>query len=311
MTTQHSSQPAAPAGQPQPATTPAASTAPSPSGGGEPAPEVLVLAATGKTGRRVVPRLRLAGAAVRAASRSSAVRFDWADPATWGPAVSGASAVYLVAPDDPAPVADFVAEAAAAGVERFVVLSGRGLEHCGPGFGQGMAAAERAVRESGRQWAIVRANNFFQNFDEDLWREPLRNGRLALPIGEVTEAFVDADDVADVAVTLLTTPDESLLGRVYEVSGPQGITFGKAVATMARAAGRSIAYTELTPEEYRAELRAAGYPEEAVTALDTLFALHREGHTAEPTDGVRQVLGREPVPFASYVARAASTGVWS
>ncbi|MFH8366390.1 NAD(P)H-binding protein [Streptomyces sp. NPDC018031] len=273
--------------------------------------EILVLAATGKTGRRLVPRLRLAGATVRAASRSGAVRFDWTDPATWGPALAGASAVYLVAPDDPAPVAGFVRLATESGVSRFVVLSGRGLDHSGPDFGQGMAAAERAARDSGAEWAVIRANNFNQNFDEDLWLKPLRDGRLALPIGAVTEAFVDADDVADVAAALLTTDEARLLGEVYEVSGPRGITFGEAVTTMARAAGRSIDYVELTPEEYRAELLAEGYPEVAADALGTLFALHREGHTAEPADGVRQVLGRAPVDFDTYVARAAATGVWN
>lgn len=273
--------------------------------------DILVLAATGKTGRRLVPRLRLAGATVRAASRSGAVRFDWTEPATWEPALTGASAVYLVAPDDPSPIADFVRLATDAGVSRFVVLSGRGLDHVGPDFGQGMAAAERAVRASGAEWAVVRANNFNQNFDEDLWLKPLRDGRLALPIGAVTEALVDADDVADVAAALLTTSEDRLLGQVYEVSGPRGITFGEAVATMARATGRTISYTELTPEEYRAELFAEGYPEVAVNALDALFALHREGHTAEPADGVRQVLGRAPVDFDTYVARAAATGVWN
>ena len=42
---------------------------------------VLVLGATGKTGRRLVPRLRLRGLAVRAASRSGATPFDWSAPA--------------------------------------------------------------------------------------------------------------------------------------------------------------------------------------------------------------------------------------
>ena len=63
--------------------------------------EILVLGATGKTGRRLVPLLRDHGATVRAASRSGRagrIPFDWASEAGWMPAVQGAEAVYLVGP---------------------------------------------------------------------------------------------------------------------------------------------------------------------------------------------------------------------
>ncbi|WFB08777.1 NAD(P)H-binding protein [Streptomyces sp. LX-29] len=271
--------------------------------------DILVLGATGKTGRRLVRRLREQGASVRAASRSSAVRFDWTEPATWEPAVAGAAAVYLIAPEEAEPVHDFVKQAAAAGVRRFVTLSGRGMDLVGEDFGRGMAAGEQAVRESGAEWTILRPNNFNQNFSEDLWHQPLRDGRLALPIGDVPETFVDVDDVAEVAATVLTRDGHA--GRVYELSGPRGLTFREATETIARAAGRTIDYVELTPEEYAADLRGLGIPEPFVKALGALFAFHREGHTSEPVDGVRQVLGREPLTFEAYVERAAKAGAWS
>ncbi|MBG0826395.1 NAD(P)H-binding protein [Planomonospora sp. ID67723] len=271
--------------------------------------QVLVLGATGKTGRRVARRLREAGRTVRAASRSGEVRFDWYRPDTWATALEGSSAVYLVAPDDPAPVHDFVKQATASGVRRFVALSGRGIEHVGDDFGQGMVAAERAVRESGVEWTIIQPNNFDQNFDEDLWREPLRAGRLALPIGDVPEPFVDVEDVAEVAAVLLT--EDGHAGRVYELSGPRGLTFEEAAETIARAAGRTIEYVELTPGEYRGELLAEGYPEAAARALGALFEVHRAGHLAGVADGVRRVLGREPAAFEDYAARAAAAGAWA
>ncbi|MGK5532589.1 NAD(P)H-binding protein [Streptomyces sp. URMC 129] len=280
--------------------------------GGKAAGDVLVLGATGKTGRRVVRRLRGAGRRARAASRSGETRFDWGDRATWPAALAGARAVYLVAPDDPAPVGDFVQEAVAAGVTRFVALSGRGLDRAVEefGFGHGMAAAERAVRASGVEWTVIRPNNFDQNFDEDLWHAPLRAGRLALPIGDVPEPFVDVEDVAEVAAALLTEDGTRHAGQVYDLSGPRGLTFRAATETIARAAGRAIAYAELTPEEYRAELLAQGVPAEAADALNALFAAHRAGVTVGPADGVRRVLGREPAAFEAYAARAAAAGAW-
>lgn len=266
------------------------------------------MAGTGKTGRRLVRTLRATGRRVRAASRSGEVRFDWSRPATWQPALAGASAVYLLAPEDPALAADFVTQAVDSGVGRFVALSGRGIDQIGD-FSPGMVAAEEAVRKSGVQWTILRSNNFSQNFSEDLWRQPLLDGRLALPMGATPEPFVDAQDIADVAATLLTSPGHH--EQVYDLSGPRALTFAAAVATIAEATGRPIRYVQLTPEQYRAELLAEGLPPEVVTAMDVLFAGMRAGHLAEPADGVRRVLGRDPLDFDTYVARAAAAGAWS
>ncbi|MGW8884651.1 NAD(P)H-binding protein [Streptomyces sp. NPDC055749] len=281
----------------------------------ERAHDILVLGATGKTGRRVVRHLRDSGTArVRAASRSGEVTFDWTVPSTWEPALSGASAVYLVAPEDPALVKEFVTQAVSAGVRRFVALSGHGVEAAsgedfGQDFGQGMLAGEAAVRESGAEWTILRSSNFFQNFDEDLWHAPLKAGRLALPIGAVPEPFVDVDDVAEVAAAVLTRDGHA--GRTYELTGPRGLSFAEATETIARAAGRPIRYEELTPEAYRTELLGQGWPEAMADLLGGMFALHRAGHSAALGDGVQQVLGREPADLAVWARRVAATGTWS
>ncbi|MFF8960986.1 NAD(P)H-binding protein [Streptomyces sp. NPDC014894] len=272
--------------------------------------QILVLGATGKTGRRLVPLLRAAGREVRAASRSGEVTFDWGLPATWAPALGGAKTVYLVPPDDPGPIGALVRQAVAGGVARFVVLSGRGVQYA-DGFGAGMAEAELAVRDSGAAWTVLRPNNFNQNFDEDLWRRPLRSGRLALPTGSVPEAFVDVDDVAEAAAALLVSAGDEHHGQVYELSGPRALPFGEAVGIMARAAGRPIAFEELTPDAYVAELLAAGEPKPVAVALNAMFTLFRAGHTSTPVDGVRRLLGREPRPFEEYAARAAAAGAWS
>lgn len=247
----------------------------------------------------------LRGTPVRAVSRSTEVRFDWSDQGTWAGALAGATAVYLVAPVDPGLASVFVKQATS--VRRFVVLSGRGIDKVGDAF-RGMAAAEEAVRASDAEWTILRANNFNQNFDEDLWHAPLSAGRLALPMGAVPEPFVDVQDVADVAAAVLTSGGHH--GRVYDLSGPRGLTFAEAVATIAAAAGREMRYEEVTPAEYRAALLAEGVPGEAADELNVMFAAMRAGHLAEPADGVRQVLGRDPIDFADYAARAAAAGAW-
>src|SRR3954454_674451 len=91
----------------------------------------LVVGGTGKTGRRVVDRLRAQGRSVRVGSRSGAPPFDWEDRATWAPAVAGATGAYVsYFPDLGVPGAAEAGEkvarrAAEAGGQRLVRLSGR------------------------------------------------------------------------------------------------------------------------------------------------------------------------------------------
>jgi uncharacterized protein YbjT (DUF2867 family) len=270
----------------------------------------LVLGATGKTGRRVAARLRLRGTPVRTASRSSATSFDWSEPAGWDAALRDVAAVYVVPPPVPGPVHEFVARAEAAGVRRLVLLSGRGADTWGDStFGLDMRSAEDAVRGSVLEWTVVRASNFDQNFDEDLFHAPLVAGELALPAGAVPEAFLDVEDVADVATAVLTEPDGHA-GRVYELTGPRELTFGEAVGMIARASGRPLTYTQVSPAEYVAALVGQGWAEADAQHVAEMFALMEKGLLVGTTDDVAAVLGRGPRTFEDYVVRAAAAGAW-
>ncbi|MEW5809167.1 MAG: NAD(P)H-binding protein [Actinomycetota bacterium] len=272
---------------------------------------ILVLGASGKSGRRVAARLRLTDLPVRGASRHSDTPFDWADPHSWDTALHGVTAVYVVPPSVPGPVHDFVARAAAAGVHHLVLLSGRGADDWGDSpFGRDMRDAEDAVRSSGLPWTILRSNNFAQNFDEELWHEPLLDGELALPAGDVGEPFIDLEDVADVAVRVLTEPDRHV-GRVYELTGPRSITFADAVALISRASGRSISYRRITAAEYVDALVTHGVDRAAAEHVAEMFALMDRGLIADPTDDVAHVLGRPARTFEDYVVRVAVTGAWT
>lgn len=271
----------------------------------------LVLGASGKSGRRVAARLRLRGVPVRAASRSSETPFDWTDTSTWDAALHGVAAVYVVAPSTVGPVHDFVARAEAAGVQRLVLLSGRGADAWGDSeFGTEMRDAEKAVRNSTLDWTILRPNNFAQNFDEELWHAPLLTGDFALPAGEVPEPLIDLEDVADVAATVLTEPGRHA-GQIYELSGPQALTFAESVQKIATATGRPITYRQISPAEYTAMLAEEGLDQETAHHISEMFVLMERGLIATTTDTVQTLLGRPARTFEDYVLRTAATGVWN
>lgn len=271
---------------------------------------VLVLGATGKTGRRVAARLRMRGTPVRAASRSSETPFDWSDPTGWDAALQGVTTVYLVPPSVPGPVHQFVTRAEAAGVQRLVLLSGRGADTWGDSsFGLDMRDAENAVRGSALEWTVLRPNNFDQNFDEELFHAPVVAGELALPAGDVPEPFIDIEDVADVAAKILAEPGRHA-GEVYELTGPRPITFAEAVDLISRAAGRPVTYKQITTTEYIAALIEDGFSDEDARHLADMYVVMQRGLIADTTDGVATLLQREPRSFEDYVLRTAASGAW-
>ncbi len=270
------------------------------------AKKILVLGGTGKTGRRVVERLTARGLAVRIGTRSGEPPFDWEDQATWAPALLNVGAVYLTYyPDLAVPgavdtVRSFAELAVARGIRRMVLLSGRGEPEA--------ERAEEAVRESGADLTILRCTWFMQNFSEDYMLEHVLSGEIRLPAGDVPTPFLDADDIADVAVAALT--DDRHVGELYELTGPLSLTMAEATAEIAAAAGREIHYVPVSLEEHAAEAAEHGVPPEVVDLLTYLFSEVVDGRNASTTDGVRRALGREPRDFTDYAREVAASGIW-
>jgi uncharacterized protein YbjT (DUF2867 family) len=122
------------------------------------------------------------------------------------------------------------------------------------------------------------------------------------------DPFVDTDDIADVAVAALTEPGHA--GQVYELTSPRLLNFPEAIAEIARASGRDIAYVPVSVEEYAAGAAEYGVPAEVVEFLTYLFS-DVLGNRPYVTDAVQRVLGRQPRDFTDYAARTAATGIWT
>jgi uncharacterized protein YbjT (DUF2867 family) len=270
-------------------------------------PLTLVLAAGGKTGRRVTERLEERGVPIRRGSRSAEIPFDWDDRSTWEPALAGVRRAYVVytpdlaVPAAPAAIEAFTELAKRVGVERLVLLSGRGEEEA--------QRCERIVQASGVPSTVVRASWFFQNFDEGPFAELVQSGEVALPIGDVREPFIDCDDIADVVVAALT--EDGHEGELYEVTGPRALTFAEAVAEIADASGRDVHYSAMPIDDFIAGAERAGVPAAELELMRYLFTTVLDGRNEQVTDGVQRALGRAPRDITGYAQRAATAGAWS
>ncbi|MFE9928453.1 NmrA family NAD(P)-binding protein [Streptomyces sp. NPDC005533] len=279
-----------------------------------PTATTLVIGATGTTGGRTAAQLIAAGHRVRAAGRRATplpgadpVRFDWYDPTTFGAALDGVDRAYLVPPiGDPDPAAvmlPFLREAVAAGVRRAVLLSSSAIPEGGPAVG----AVHRALPGLFEQWAVLRPSWFMQNFTgAHAHADSIRTeGLIRTAAGTGRVGFVDADDIAAVAVRALTddrAPDTDLV-----LTGPEALSHDDIAAIVSRVTGRPVVHHPLTHEDMYDRLAAVIPPEFAamLAAMDRAIA---EGAEDRTTDTVERLTGRPPTPFRVVAERELRAG---
>lgn len=267
---------------------------------------ILVIGASGKTGRRIAESLSAEGHNVRPGTRNAAIPFDWDDQLTWPAALDGVSTAYVsYFPDLAFPGAAEKIEALSAlakqkGILRLVLLSGRGETHA--------KRCEEIVAASGVDYTLVRCAWFAQNFSEGYLRDPVLDGAITLPAGDVREPIVDVDDIAAVAVAALTDMNRHS-GELYEITGPRLLHFSQAADTLAAASGLPVQYIPISLAEFHA----------AMTEIGGAFIADVFTHVCEEAldgrnewlgDGVQRALGRAPRDFAQFAADAAKAGAW-
>ncbi|WP_134498977.1 ergot alkaloid biosynthesis protein [Microvirga pakistanensis] len=259
-------------------------------------PSILLTGGTGKTGRRIAAQLAGKGLSARIASPTGAgtaghqgVRFNWLNESTRAAALAGISAVYLLAPAgvaEPLPAMQpFLDQALNAGVHRFVLLSASSLEEDGPMMGK----VHAHLKWNAPEWAVLRPTWFMQNFSEQQHLPTIQDeGRIYSATGDGRVPFIDADDIAAVAVAALTS------GTAFNrdiITGPQALSYDEAAAIIGQAIGRRVEHVRLSGAELARRHQALGLNEayaKTLAAMDTAIA-----HGAEDrvTDEVQAVTG--------------------
>ena len=266
----------------------------------------LVLGGSGKTGQRIVQRLKSRGVPTRVGSRSSSPSFDWNKPEHWDAILDGVTAAYIsYSPDLAIPgatdsIQQFVDKAVERGVTRVVLLSGRGEEEA--------QACEKIVQAADVEWTVVRASWFMQNFSEGEFLQLVLGGTIALPAADIPEPFIDVNDIADVAVAALT--EEGHAYETYEVTGPRLLTFSELANEISEAADREVGFVQIPAEAFAQGIAESGIPEDIAWLLNYLFDTVLDGRNAYVGDGVQRALGREPADFSAFAQRISTRGTW-
>ena len=140
---------------------------------------------------------------------------------------------------------------------------------------------------------------------------PISNTSASVKVGAIYEtaaegatSFIDARDIADVAVAVLTGPGHE--GKAYALTGPAALTRTQVAAELSKASGREVKYVAVDDAALRVAM--AGAPASLVELMSMLFGLVRRGLTAGVSPDVERVLGRPPRDFARFAADHAQ--VW-
>jgi len=269
--------------------------------------KILILGGTGKTGKRVAEILQKKKVSFCIGSRNGNPSFDWDKPENWKSVLKNIEKVYITfQPDLAVPEASkkiqlFVDIAKNLGVKKLVLLSGRGEKEA--------QVCEKIVINSGIDWTVIRASWFMQNFNENFFLDSILEGNLILPKIIALEPFIDANDIAEVVALSLTQKKHT--GKIYELTGPQLLSFKDAISLISKSIERPIAYQEVNMTDYLIMLREYQIPEDSIWLINYLFTEVLDGRNEFLTDDVQKVLNRQPISFEEYVAKTKMTGVWN
>lgn len=267
--------------------------------------KVLVIGATGTVGRPLVAALLAKGVAVKAASRGGAavdgaegVVFDYANPATFGPAFEGVDRLYLLLPGGNTAITELLLPVVEAAVARKVKIVFQSVLGVDADDSIPYRQVEIAIEKSGVPYVLLRPNWFTDNF-LTYWKPGIDHaGVIAVPAGEGKSSFIDARDIAASAAAALTST--AFDGRAFNLTGPAALGYGEAATILSAALGKPVAYQAVDDATFIGILTGAGVPEDYAAFLASIFYPVREGWTALVTDDVATLTGAAPRSVAQW-----------
>lgn len=274
----------------------------------------FVYGGTGLVGSGVIDGLLADGHQVLAGSRNperspardglSWVTADASQPRQGTESLNQAEALFLLSPpgytDQYSVLAPWIDAAKAADVRKIVLMSAMGVEHLPPEVP--FRKLELELMDSGVDYSIIRPNWFMQNFATFWLQGILDDGKIYFPAGDAQTSFIDARDIAAVTTRLLI--DQNRKNTEFLLTGGEGLTHGEVAEILSTTTRSKIEYANISPEQFRDGLLKAGLPEDYADFLVTIAGALRDGHAAEISPAVGEILGHAPTRFTEYATGA-------
>ncbi len=274
---------------------------------------ILVTGATGNTGSLVIKQLSENGIHARAMVHNpdkasvianydvEIVRGDYDNIDSLNSAMQGVDHVYLVSPSGPKQVQwekHMLDAAIRAGTGHLVKLSVMGASPFSPiAIERFHWESEKNIENSEIPFTFVRPNFFMQDmlsFGPTIAAE----GKFYASMGDGRMSVIDARDIASVAVMALT--EKGHIGKTYEITGPEALTYSEMAAKISLAIGATVEYVDLPQNVARQNMIDAGMPEWLAEDFINYQRYFMEGCGWNTTNWVTRVTGKTPIDFDRF-----------
>ena len=215
-------------------------------------------------------------------------------------AMGGVTAIILVSLAVPAQELNVIASAARAGVGHIVKATSKASADSPIARRRGQAEIEAGLAASGLPHTLLRSNAYMQNVLALAPAIAATSG-FGSAAGKGRAGMVDTRDVAAVAAEIATAPAPHA-GRTYWLSGPAAVSNYDVAETLTELLGRTITYTELSFDENRDAMIAAGVPAPIAQMNAQAFSMTAAGDADWVSDDVPTILGRPARSFQQFAA---------
>jgi uncharacterized protein YbjT (DUF2867 family) len=275
---------------------------------------ILVVGATGNTGAGVAASLLAEGRQVRALVRdedkAAGLREQGAEVAIadldrpetlTDDLLDGVTEVYFVTWNGPSALAqsrNLLATIKRSGAAPHIVrLSGFGTLQSR--IISELAKCEDDLKASGLPWTILKPTFFMQNVMMAA-QTVKEQGAVYFDWGSGKAGMIDARDVVDSAVGVLTGQAGAVEGETFVLTGPASIGFADVAEVLSRVTGRPIEYVPVPHEAAREAMLAMGVPEWIVEGYVELDAGFEDGFADRTTGNVEKLSGHESRGFERF-----------
>ena len=267
-----------------------------------------VLKAVAKTNRPFRAMYRSREDAARVSANTPTVIADFADKPSLRRALEGVDTVYLVC----SPLRELVElesnmvdTCRETGVRHLVLNSALGAGDYSKSFPSWHRKVEEKLKTSGIEYTILRPNSFMQNILTYYAPTIRTQGAFYAAMGNARTSFIDVRDLAAVATKTLTTGGHT--GKIYELNGPQALTYAEVAEKISRTSGRKVQYVDIPAERQKQSMLDQRMPEWQVTALLDLQAYYTGGKGGEVDEVLANLLGRTPTTMDQFLAEFADS----
>jgi uncharacterized protein YbjT (DUF2867 family) len=161
--------------------------------------------------------------------------------------------------------------------------------------------AEELLKDAGTPWTILRPEGFMQNWLGELARTVREERRIYEATGDGKRAYIDLRDIAEVAFTILSHPEDHA-GNIYSLTGGEAVNYSQVAAAISQAINEeTVIYIPLTMEEARQRMEQKGMPAWAIDTFLAYAAVQRSGRAAPPSDHVQVILKKPARSLGTFV----------